>query len=222
MTKDEALKLSLEAITQYLAECPDPSEEAVEGLCDAASVAREALAQPEQEQIAAWLEKECDEQYLADRVRAGDYAKEKGHTENCAALADDIGKRHLPPSPVGIGESNSTAQPEQEPVFCEYCGGNDENPPDHCMDCARPQPKEQEPFGHVTVCRLSQRFENHYDQYHFYPAGQSPYLDNVDECHTVYTTPPQRTDQNFCQRCGKRTKDLTHIHTCTPPQEKST
>jgi hypothetical protein len=25
--------------------------------------------------------------------------------------------------------------------------------------------------------------------------------------------------QNFCSRCGKRTKDLTHIHTCTPPQD---
>jgi hypothetical protein len=30
-----------------------------------------------------------------------------------------------------------------------------------------------------------------------------------------YTTPPQRTEQNFCSRCGKRTND---IHTCTPPQ----
>jgi hypothetical protein len=29
----------------------------------------------------------------------------------------------------------------------------------------------------------------------------------------------QRTKQNFCSRCGKRTKDLTHIHTCTPPQD---
>ena len=28
-------------------------------------------------------------------------------------------------------------------------------------------------------------------------------------------TPPQRTEQNFCPRCGKRTND---IHTCTPPQ----
>lgn len=27
---------------------------------------------------------------------------------------------------------------------------------------------------------------------------------------------------NFCERCGKRTADLTVIHTCTPPQEKST
>jgi len=31
--------------------------------------------------------------------------------------------------------------------------------------------------------------------------------------------PPQRTEQNFCSRCGKRTKDLTHIHTCTPPKD---
>ena len=26
-------------------------------------------------------------------------------------------------------------------------------------------------------------------------------------------------ERNFCPRCGKRTKDLTHIHTCTPPRE---
>ena len=26
---------------------------------------------------------------------------------------------------------------------------------------------------------------------------------------------------NFCPRCGKRTADLTTIHTCTPPQEKN-
>jgi len=29
----------------------------------------------------------------------------------------------------------------------------------------------------------------------------------------------QRTEQNFCPRCGKRTPDLITIHTCTPPQE---
>ena len=28
-------------------------------------------------------------------------------------------------------------------------------------------------------------------------------------------------EQNFCPRCGKRTKDLTHIHTCTPPKENT-
>ena len=45
----EALKLALEAITTYLSESPDPSEKAVEGLCDAASAVRKALAAPAQE-----------------------------------------------------------------------------------------------------------------------------------------------------------------------------
>jgi hypothetical protein len=31
----------------------------------------------------------------------------------------------------------------------------------------------------------------------------------------LYNHPLQRTEQNFCPRCGKRTND---IHTCTPPQ----
>jgi len=30
----------------------------------------------------------------------------------------------------------------------------------------------------------------------------------------------QPEERNFCPRCGKRTADLTTIHTCTPPQEK--
>jgi hypothetical protein len=33
--------------------------------------------------------------------------------------------------------------------------------------------------------------------------------------------PPQRTEQNFCSRCGKRTPDLITIHTCTPPRENT-
>lgn len=47
----------------------------------------------------------------------------------------------------------------------------------------------QEPFGYVTVQRLSRQFENHADKYWFYPAGCSPYLDNVDECYVVYAAP---------------------------------
>jgi hypothetical protein len=30
---------------------------------------------------------------------------------------------------------------------------------------------------------------------------------------------PVAREWNFCERCGKRTADLTVIHTCTPPQE---
>jgi hypothetical protein len=37
----------------------------------------------------------------------------------------------------------------------------------------------------------------------------------------LYTTPPQPEERNFCPRCGKRTADLTVIHTCTPPQENT-
>jgi len=32
----------------------------------------------------------------------------------------------------------------------------------------------------------------------------------------------QRTEQNFCPRCGKRTADKTVIHTCTPPPQEKT
>jgi hypothetical protein len=31
----------------------------------------------------------------------------------------------------------------------------------------------------------------------------------------------QPEERNFCQRCGKRTVDLTTIHTCTPPRENT-
>lgn len=47
----------------------------------------------------------------------------------------------------------------------------------------------EKPFGHVTIRRLSRRNIDHVDQYEFYPVGQPPYLDNVDECHTVYLAP---------------------------------
>jgi len=37
----------------------------------------------------------------------------------------------------------------------------------------------------------------------------------------LYTTPQPAQERNFCSRCGKRTADLTVIHTCTPPQENT-
>ena len=36
-----------------------------------------------------------------------------------------------------------------------------------------------------------------------------------------HATPPAAQERNFCPRCGKRTADLTVIHTCTPPQENT-
>jgi hypothetical protein len=38
----------------------------------------------------------------------------------------------------------------------------------------------------------------------------------------LYTTPPLPVqERNFCPRCGKRTADLTTIHTCTPPKNEA-
>jgi hypothetical protein len=31
----------------------------------------------------------------------------------------------------------------------------------------------------------------------------------------------QPEERNFCPRCGKRTAELTAIHTCTPPKENT-
>jgi len=38
------------------------------------------------------------------------------------------------------------------------------------------------------------------------------------EIRALYTTPQPQEPRNFCSRCGKRTADLTVIHTCTPPE----
>jgi len=121
--KDEALKLALEAITQYLAESPDASEEAVEGLCDAASAARKALAQPEQ----------CQCPNCKVTLHASDCAvhNEPAHPKgecNCGAqqynatsdhrlmenAQGDLERIKLVQTGVGIGK------PEQEPVAVKH------------------------------------------------------------------------------------------------------
>jgi hypothetical protein len=48
---------------------------------------------------------------------------------------------------------------QPEPVFCEYCGGNDDAdfglPTDHCTDCARPQPAQPADHGdELTIAYL--------------------------------------------------------------------
>jgi hypothetical protein len=44
---------------------------------------------------------------------------------------------------------------QPEPVFCEYCGGNDDAdfglPTDHCTDCARPQPAQPAAWVGLTT-----------------------------------------------------------------------
>jgi hypothetical protein len=62
--------------------------------------------------------------------------------------------KYLPPDGIPANEAMSQIialvdplpEPVQEPVFCEYCGGNDDAdfglPTDHCTDCDRPDPAQ--------------------------------------------------------------------------------
>ena len=52
-------------------------------------------------------------------------------------------------------------------------------------------------------------------------CANSPNGDYENEIAALKERLAQRTEQNFCPRCGKRTKDLTHIHTCTPPPQRT-
>ena len=73
---------------------------------------------------------------------------------------------------------------------------------------------EQEPVAHLWEClgRWSAYLVNNGTQAECAPPSW------LVEAVKNATTPPQRTEQNFCPRCGKRTKD---IHTCTPPWENT-
>jgi hypothetical protein len=70
---------------------------------------------------------------------------------------------------------------------------------------------EQEPFAIVHI-KLGCLVGSHRDQNKLFPDGQY----GLWPVATPPAQPAQRTEQNFCSRCGKRTND---IHTCTPPKD---
>jgi hypothetical protein len=116
------------------------------------------------------------------------------------------------------GVPPQVAQPEQEPVAWGVFEGNLHDmffTQDEAQEMARlkgthaevrplyttpPQRTEQEPVA----------------------AYSDIVSDGGLDPRNKFDAPPQRTEErNFCPTCGKRTKDLTHIHTCTPPQENT-
>jgi hypothetical protein len=66
-----------------------------------------------------------------------------------------------------------------------------------------------------TIAELESQKPVAYCEIHHLPE---PCVQCEKEHEGYNTAPPQRTEQNFCPRCGKRTND---IHTCTPPQENT-
>jgi hypothetical protein len=63
MTQDEIIEMARQVGMDYLKYISEDSMKQVEAFA-------KLVAEHEREAIAVWLEKECDEQYLADRVRA--------------------------------------------------------------------------------------------------------------------------------------------------------
>ena len=56
-----------------------------------------------------------------------------------------------------------------------------------------------------------------------YCTTRQPTLDAMLERFAALVAAAEfaKRERNFCERCGKRTADLTTIHTCTPPQENT-
>jgi hypothetical protein len=86
---------------------------------------------------------------------------------------------------------------EQEPVAWMHIMDNTEGIKANGAGIVSITQKRKHPFGKAGI-----------DFSKSYPVTSTP----------LYTHPPQRTEQNFCPRCGKRTND---IHTCTPPTENT-
>jgi hypothetical protein len=107
-------------------------------------------------------------------------------------------------APFTIKYEEALAQPEQEPVAWLL---TDKNINSIQVD---------------SIQRLINRLNHaHHTDIRVRINGQDEWFEADWLKHMVRVTPPQRTEHNFCARCGKRTKDMTHIHTCTPPQENT-
>jgi hypothetical protein len=54
------------------------------------------------------------------------------------------------------------------------------------------------------------------------PAGYAKKIEDLIQERDKWKAKAQpEQERNFCSRCGKRTADLTVIHTCTPPKENT-
>jgi hypothetical protein len=130
--------------------------------------------------------------------------------------------------------SPPAAQPAQEPVawmtINEYGEEDDihyENPEGHLLEgwtykplYTTPQPVQEEspePFEYWNAVEGWVKIEE--VRKHFGSVGCGTIYKTAGEDRVpLYTTPQQQEPRNFCSRCGKRTADLTVIHTCTPPE----
>ena len=75
-------------------------------------------------------------------------------------------------------------------------------------------------YHEMTIKRLEKRIEELTAQPEPVTSGWSLRYVYFDE-NGIPLAHREPDERNFCPRCGKRTADLTTIHTCTPPQENT-
>jgi hypothetical protein len=143
MTKDDALDLALEVLERmkgfgetfvYRSSEQNPYEQ----VCEAIKAIKQARALDKKAENARELGLDYEPDYKV-------------------TVVDDQHPKGVPLEQWG------RPAPVQEPVFCEYCGGNDDAdfglPTDHCTDCARPQPAAQRQWVGLTDEEKRQIFE---------------------------------------------------------------
>jgi hypothetical protein len=85
-------------------------------------------------------------------------------------------------------QSIATVTYDQQALeLCNDCGWKAVIPDAGCLNCQREAAlKPVEPYGCVTVVKRPGCADQHW----FYRHPELPYIDNADECHTVYAVPP--------------------------------
>ena len=79
-----------------------------------------------------------------------------------------------------------------------------------CLEYIETNAHERKHVRHAIQAALAQPAQDEADMLTI--AYQSGYYDGKKAALAG-------REWNFCERCGKRTADLSVIHTCTPPQE---
>jgi hypothetical protein len=153
--------------------------------------------------------------YAQPNVKGKSMTKDDALTLEALKYAASMGHRLI--GNFGLFTIKSTlAQPAQPPLPVQPEPSSECNPQDLCAGCRckySAQPV-QEPVAY---------YHPHKGFYWAKPTHiAAPTVVDVPPV-PLYTTPPaplpvQPEPRNFCPRCGKRTRDLTTIHTCTPPE----
>ena len=202
MTKDEALTLALEALKIWEQMYPKSSASAYRA--PAITAIEEALAHDDEDAIIIQYH-EATIKILEKRIEELTAQPERNMLSAWQETIAGV--------PVTF-ESESDAkrlmaylaQPEQEPVARVIDNGTPEGTTEWIPFTNRVEPLKT---GDLLYTTPPQPEQEPLDFAYVMEAGDDRWK----------KLPIQ--ERNFCPRCGKRTADLTTIHTCTPPQENT-